>query len=946
MADNANPCPNCGAERPANVPEAFCSRCLTLQAAGAETPNPDGVVTIAATGIPAENPEVVPATSIAGTTDATGNRTPDAETPRQKAAGLAASRDLTRRTLIRYFGDYEVQEELGRGGMGVVYKARQLSLNRPVALKVIKAGVLADAADLRRFKNEAEAVALLDHPGIVPVYEVGEHDGQRYFSMKLVEGSNLAERLNSFKDYPKAAATLLAESAEAVHHAHMRGILHRDLKPANVLVDAEGRPHVTDFGLAKRVEADIEMTVSGAILGTPAYMSPEQAVGHRGTITTATDIYGLGAILYALLTGKSPFSGDSVMETLDAVRNQPPEPPTKLNVHTPRDLETICLKCLEKDPRRRYSSAQALADDFRAWLDSRPISARRVGAAERSWLWCKRNPAVAALAASVVIAIVGGSIASTALWLRAERNYRNEQAARQDAQARYLLAMDAIKTFHTGVSEDFLLTQDQFKELRNRLLRSAADFYGRLSVLLKERSDLASRRVLAQSNFELADLTGKVGSHEDALTTHRAVLAAREALAAEPGADIGDKIEVGRSLTAIAGLLDTLGKTDDAVAAYRRSEALLAVLEPKGAASMTRAALAESRSSLGWLLTNARQYREALVAYRLVRSDQQALTKTAGATRAHLRDLADTTNRIGLLMLREGQMSEAETNIRVALGIRERLSQENPTDSEFRRRMAESHFNLAMVTRDSNERNAELRKALAATQRLVDDNPAVTILNSHLANIHGVIGYGLLQTGRADEALDSFGQEEALLKSLVTAHPSSPDHRSCMANCQNNISTVFIRTGRTAEARSRCERALALGEVLVRDNPNVPNYHRNLAESLLRFGQVRRLEGDLVGATADWRRAIAMYDALPSLTGEECFLLACCHASLSGLAEQAGAGLSAAQRDAEADRAMALLKKQGTEIFRTETALDPLRNRPDFQLLVLDLAFPDDVFSR
>jgi tRNA A-37 threonylcarbamoyl transferase component Bud32 len=229
---------------------------------------------------------------------------------------------------VRYFGDYELLRVLGRGGMGIVYKARQASLNRAVALKMIRAGALSSDGDLRRFRNEAEAVALLDHPRIVPIFEVGSHQGQGYYTMRFVPGQSLADRLESYRGRYEAIARLVAEVAEAVYHAHCRGVLHRDLKPANVLTDEQDAPHVTDFGLAKRIEGDSELTHSGAILGTPAYMAPEQASGRRGAVTTATDVYGVGAILYALLTGHAPFQGAGVAETLDLVRNQPPEPPT------------------------------------------------------------------------------------------------------------------------------------------------------------------------------------------------------------------------------------------------------------------------------------------------------------------------------------------------------------------------------------------------------------------------------------------------------------------------------------------------------------------------------------------------------------------------------------------------------------------------------------------
>jgi len=307
---------------------------------------------------------------------------------------------------VRDFGDYQILGQIGQGGMGVVYRARQVSLNRLVALKMIRTGEFANEEEVARFRTETEAAANLDHPNIATVYEVGEHEGRRYYSMKLVDGGSLAELGPSSQVRgPKPiewAVRLVATVARAVHYAHQRGILHRDLKPGNILIDSEGQPQVTDFGLAKRVASDSSTTMTGAIIGTASYMAPEQASGAKA-LTTAVDIYSVGAILYELLTEQPPFCGATVLDTLMLVREREPTAPATLNPLVDRDLETICLKCLEKESQRRYDSAEALAEELDRWLRHEPIRARPVPLWVRVWMWSRRRPAIAGLGAVVLL---------------------------------------------------------------------------------------------------------------------------------------------------------------------------------------------------------------------------------------------------------------------------------------------------------------------------------------------------------------------------------------------------------------------------------------------------------------------------------------------------------------------------------------------------------------
>lgn len=328
------------------------------------------------------------------------------------------------------FGDYELLEEIGHGGTGLVYRARQRSLNRVVALKLLLPGPFSSPEMLARFRREAQTAAALSHPGIVPVYEVGELDGQSFFSMEYIAGRSLAGVISELgarsSEFGRMAAWMKG-IAEAIAHAHAHGIVHRDLKPANILIDPEDRVHVVDFGLAKRLDEVSDLTLTGQVLGSPDYLAPEQASGKHLAPQPATDIYATGAILYELLTGRPPFRSSSVQDTLLRIRDSEPVAPRLLNGSVPCDLEVICLKCLEKDPARRYATAGELADELDRFLKGEPIRARPIGPTGKAWRWCRRKPALAAMTGAAVALLVTVTVVSVVAAIRIAASRRAEE---------------------------------------------------------------------------------------------------------------------------------------------------------------------------------------------------------------------------------------------------------------------------------------------------------------------------------------------------------------------------------------------------------------------------------------------------------------------------------------------------------------------------------------
>jgi serine/threonine protein kinase/tetratricopeptide (TPR) repeat protein len=840
-----------------------------------------------------------------------------------------------------------------KGGLGAVFVALDVELNREVALKQILDSHADDPASRARFVVEAEITGGLEHPGIVPVYGLGSFaNGRPYYATRFVRGESLKEAIEYFhvdesleKDASRRSLELhkllrrFADVCNAIEYAHSRGVLHRDIKPSNVILGKHGETLLVDWGLAKATgksdpssgertlrpssTSGSSETLPGSALGTPAYMSPEQAEGDLERLGPRSDVYSLGATLYCLLTGKAPFVGDAA-DVLHAVQKGEFRRPRAVDPAIDSALEAVCLKAMALKPADRYPTPKALAEDIDRWMADVPVSAWREPLTRRGRRWSRRNRTAVATAAAALLFALASTAAVLAVQTKANveleaRNLdlaaanrkvtqanKDLEAANQREHERFDLATDAIKLFHGEISEDLMLKERQFATLRTKLLRGAADFYAKLEALLTDQTDSKSRVALGKAYDELGKLTANIGNMPAALAVHRKALAVRRDLAARQGARTEAILDVARSLLAAGFLQTQTGDQAGAMASYEEARSLAESLDKTGSATAeVRAVLGTTQRSIGSLLWETGKPIEALATYE--------------SSRAVLQELADA----------------------------------NPSTIQVQRDLAAIYLSMGELLWQTNNP----RKALAAyesartiQEKLADANPSVTALQNELARTYTSIGLSLSGTGNVAGALAACERARTIFQKLTDANPSANGLQTNLAWIHLNIGFVLSKSKPT-EALAALDRARSINQKLADDNPTVIEHQTGLATAVLGIGTLRQAQGKTAEAAGAYRDAIAILERLPVLTPLDRYNVGCAHARLAGVAALSGSDLSPAEERAEADRAMNWLRAAVAAGFRslavlnTDTDLDPLRSRADFQILMMDVAMPDWPFS-
>jgi serine/threonine-protein kinase len=837
---------------------------------------------------------------------------------------------------------FRVLRPHAQGGLGAVFVALDTELHREVALKQILDNHADDPADRQRFLLEAEITGGLEHPGIVPVYGLGTYgDGRPYYAMRFIRGESLKGATERFhadeasKHDPGRRSLELRkllrrflDVCNAIEYAHSRGVLHRDIKPANIILGKYGETLVVDWGLAKATgKADPASgerillptsthggseTLPGSALGTPAYMSPEQAEGDLEHLGPSSDVYSLGATLYCLLTGRPPYAGDAV-DVIPAVQRGDFRPPRVTDPSIDKALEAVCLKAMALRPENRYRSCRALAEDIERWWADEPVLARREPHSERAQRWMRRRRTMMTAIATALVAGTLGLAAILAAQTRANAALKSAnlelQSANAREQARFDLALEAIKTSYSGVSEDLLLKEKQFDGLRTKLLRGATNFYLRLEDLLEGQVDRRSRAALGQAYHDVGELEAKVGSQAQALVTLRRGLELRLALAAESSASALAILDGGKSLMAVGDVQEATGDFAGALASYTRARELL---EP----------LAGDASGGG-------VYRAAV---------------------------ARCLHGIGRVQYHTGHAPEALASHEQARSIRRQLADAFPDVTEYQSDLAVSYHDIGAIHRAGGPDTAALasyQRALAISQKLANANPDATQFQSALAQSYNDIGYIEMETGRLTEALKSLEQARAILQRLADANPAITRFEGDLAQSHQVIGSIQDQTGHTAVALASYDRARAILQKLVDANPMLTLFQIRLAMNHTYAGLARQRNGRAAEAADELRRAVAIQERLTDVQpdGYNLYNLACYRSLLSGIAAQPGSGMTGSDARRLGAQAVEALRRavaaglQDLDYMRRDSDLDPLRSLSDFRLLLMDVAMPDDPFA-
>ncbi len=692
-----------------------------------------------------------------------------------RAALEAAPKPLTKGAS---FGHYELLEPIAKGGMGIVYKARQRNLNRIVAIKMILAGQFADQDDINRFYAEAEAAAALSHPNIVAIHEIGEVSGQHFFSMDFIEGQSLSGLIKENPLPPRRAAEFMITISETMQFAHESGVVHRDLKPANVLLDKRQRPLITDFGLAKQVSNTSQLTMAGSIVGTPSYMPPEQAAGKIDEVGPWSDLYSLGAILYELITGRPPFRASSPFETIRQVLETEPPSPRLLNPSVPKDLETICLKCLQKARTNRYGTAQELADELKRFLRGEPIHARPISQVARFWRLCKRYPATASSIALAVLILITATFVSTAFYFKAVgESIRSEQSLRE--------AIAAVNEFFTTVSEDTLLNEPGLQPLREKLLTKTKNYFERFSE--QRAGDPKVEVELAGAYYRLGEIAAMLQSPDDAIKPYEKAREIQQRVVSRRPNDADGLKALGDTVNAIGKVRNGQRDFD---AARKEFETAVGIREKLVAGdpgkTENQRVLANTHMNIGLIAQFAGDYPQARAQFEVAQKIRQQTLPNApsGDAKTKLRrDFGMALFNLGNLDLMEGA-SGAEEHFKDSASVFEELAGADPKNLEFQKQLAVSYRRLASVLASKSkldDARQYYEKALQHAAPLAQQNPRVVEYAIEWAGVLIESSHLESRAGNSVAAMDALEKARVILEPLVDKS----------ARCQRDLAVVM-----------------------------------------------------------------------------------------------------------------------------------------------------------